>query len=432
MVLQKLKNTLWGDLSGEEFKRFSMLSVTLLFIIGTYWLMRPLKDGIFTSVVGVSYLPYAKMVSFFCILPIVLFYAKLVDLFAKQKLFYILCGLYSTLFLVISFLLRDPQIGLANEVANPNRILGWVVYVAIESFGSLLISLFWSFVASNTEVKSAKKGYGLIIFGAQLGSMAGPLIAAMGAEFFGLPLLTLLVAVFLLVVPFLVKAFIIKYPTSAEKNIKVKKRTSPWEGLRLIATRKYLLGVLAISTLYEVVATYLDMNFKMLAKTVYVSKEAYTAYLGWFGFSTNFMTFVLALVGTSYFIRRFGLTFCLVAYPCCASLVVLLCASFSTVLPVFFASVLVMKALSYALNNPCKEIMYIPTSKDVKFKAKGAIDMFGGRSAKATGAGIAALASNVFILGPAISFGVIGVWAFSALFVGRSNKKLTDTGSIVR
>ena len=83
----------------------------------------------------------------------------------------------------------------------------------------------------------------------------------------------------------------------------------------------------------------------------------------------------------------------------------------------FFVATLVMKALSYALNNPCKEIMYIPTSKDVKFKAKSAIDMFGGRSAKAVGAGVAALATQSFIIGPVVSFAFIGLWGVSALFV---------------
>ena len=429
-MLQKLKTTLWGDLSGDEFKRYSMLSVTLLFIIGTYWLMRPLKDGIFATIVGVDFLPYAKMVSFVCILPIVLGYAKLVDLFEKQKLFYILCIFYSLLFLVISYCLKHPDIGLSNTEASGDRLLGWIVYIAVESFGSLLVSLFWSFVASNTDAASAKRGYGLIIFGAQIGSMAGPLMATR-AEMFGLPLLTFLVGLLLLVVPVLIKLFIVAYPNAAETSIKGTKKTSPWEGLRLIVTRSYLLGVLAISTIYEVVATYFDMNFKILARTVYTNSEAYTAYLGWFGFSTNLMTFVLAIVGTSFFIRRFGLTFCLVAYPVCSAILLAICVSFSTVLPVFFVATLVMKALSYALNNPCKEIMYIPTSKDVKFKAKSAIDMFGGRSAKAAGAGVAALATQSFILGPVVSVAFIGLWGVSALFVGRKNKKLTDMNATI-
>ena len=157
--------------------------------------------------------------------------------------------------------------------------------------------------------------------------MAGPLMATR-AEMFGLPLLTFLVGLLLLLVPVFIKLFIVAYPNAAETSIKGTKKTSPWEGLRLIVTRSYLLGVLAISTIYEVVATYFDMNFKILAKTVYTNSEAYTAYLGWFGFSTNLMTFVLAIVGTSFFIRSFGLTFCLVAYPVCSAILLAICVSF--------------------------------------------------------------------------------------------------------
>ncbi len=50
-MFQAIKRALWGDISGEEFKRFGLLSLTFLFIIGTYWLMRPLKDGLFMNIV---------------------------------------------------------------------------------------------------------------------------------------------------------------------------------------------------------------------------------------------------------------------------------------------------------------------------------------------------------------------------------------------
>ena len=62
-MLERLRKTLWGSLSKEEFERFSFLSLILLCIIGSYWLMKPLKDGIFISIVGRYYLPFVKMAS---------------------------------------------------------------------------------------------------------------------------------------------------------------------------------------------------------------------------------------------------------------------------------------------------------------------------------------------------------------------------------
>ena len=46
---------------------------------------------------------------------------------------------------------------------------------------------------------------------------------------------------------------------------------------------------------------------------------------------------------------------------------------------------LLLKGFSYCLNNPCKEILYQPTSSSVKFKAKSWIDIFGQRGSKALG-----------------------------------------------
>lgn len=43
------------------------------------------------------------------------------------------------------------------------------------------------------------------------------------------------------------------------------------------------------------------------------------------------------------------------------------------------------QGLTYALNEPCKEILYLPTSDAVKFKAKGWIDVFGSRCLKGIG-----------------------------------------------
>lgn len=43
------------------------------------------------------------------------------------------------------------------------------------------------------------------------------------------------------------------------------------------------------------------------------------------------------------------------------------------------------QGLTYALNEPCKEMLYLPTSDAIKFKAKGWIDVFGSRVAKGVG-----------------------------------------------
>jgi len=48
-----------------------------------------------------------------------------------------------------------------------------------------------------------------------------------------------------------------------------------------------------------------------------------------------------------------------------------------------------LKALTYAINEPLKEILYIPTGEVVKYRVKVWIDVLGARLAKAMGSFLA-------------------------------------------
>ena len=83
-MLQKLVHFFWGDLSQDEIKKFGILSFAFLFIIGNYWLIRSLKDAFFASLVGFSWVPYAKILSLVINIFVVMFYGKLVDMLKKD------------------------------------------------------------------------------------------------------------------------------------------------------------------------------------------------------------------------------------------------------------------------------------------------------------------------------------------------------------
>ncbi|MFH1832167.1 MAG: Npt1/Npt2 family nucleotide transporter [bacterium] len=432
-MFKKIRIALWGNLTKKELLEFGMLAATLFIILGSYWLMKPLKDAVFMKTVGRLYLPYAKIASFLVIFPLILIYSKLVDLVEKQKLFYIICSCYSLIFLVISLLLTHNTIGLANTNPSPKRIIGWILYVAIETFGSLLVTLFWSFVVSSTDVSSAKRGYPLILAGAQIGAICGPSIA-IHAPLFGIPTLTLAIAISVMLIPILIKIFITLYPATAEAHIPDEEKTGPLEGIKLLFSHKYLLGILGVATLFDIIASILEYQLDFLADITYHSAEKITSFIGYLGLTTNSLSLVFAVFGTGFLIRQLGLTFCLVLFPIVTALAVCNVLVFPTIW-ILFASVVIIKALSYALNNPSKEIMYIPTSRDVKFKTKSWIDMFGLRTTKAIGSGINMCFTqftDLIMYGSLVSFGVIGIWIAAAFYVGKTNKKLIESGQIIK
>lgn len=182
-------NQLYGSITPSERRKVALLSGTLFFIIGGYWLLRSLKDSVLAALVGLEYQPVAKVASLFVVLVAVVGYNKLVDLVPRHKLFYITGAVYGGLFAIISLLLADPTIGLSADLPpSPSRWLGWLSYFAIESYGSIAVSLFWAFVNSTYSYEGAKASYGLIIAGAQIGSILGPSIVSNVRYFGGIPI----------------------------------------------------------------------------------------------------------------------------------------------------------------------------------------------------------------------------------------------------
>ncbi len=199
-------------------------------------------------------------------------------------------------------------------------------------------------------------------------------------------------------------------------------------GLKLLFSEGYLIGIFGVSTIYEVVGTIMDYQMKMLAMIQCPSLEDYTAFNAFFGVCTNLLSFAIALTGTSFLLRRIGLRVCLLIFPA-AILLTLFAVFFSPTLSVIFAAQVILKGLSYAINNPTKEMLYIPTSPDVKFKVKSWIDMFGGRSAKALGAvmldPLTESLDDLLIVGTCISVVVVIVWIGVAFYTGNKFHDLT-------
>ncbi len=452
-MLRKLVHFFWGDLTDEDIKKFGILAVTFLFIIGNYWLIRSLKDALFSSLVGFSWVPYAKLLSLVVNIFVVMFYGKLVDVLKKDKLFYLLCSFYSALFIVISIFTAYTTTGAIDQTSFfysmtswiPGKIIGWVIYVAIES-SSILIALFWAFVASVMRVDDAKKGYGMIFFLGQSGQLLGAGMVAQFAQTVGSPVLLSVAGLSMLIVPLMILLYTKVVPQNEvleerDKAGKAKAKTGFMGGLKLLLTKPYVMGIFVVATSYEIIATVLDFQMKLIASGQF-SRDAFAAFNAKFGMSVGVISLTFALLGTSFFMRKFGLKFCLISYPTMIGVLVTgifilktLGLADITYMWTLFGAMIAIKGLNYTLNNPTKEVMYIPTSKDVKFKAKSWIDVFGNRTTKGIGSAITGTfrtsLPDLLLYGTLISLGVIGFWIFVAGLLGKAFGKLQDEGKIV-
>jgi len=357
---------------------------------------------------------------------------------------------YIGAFGLISFILRYhhgfAEDGKAVPATTAWHVLGYIQYITIESFGSIGVATFWSFVNSSITLKAAKTYYGFIIAMAQLGAIGGSTLATLPG--LSIPNLFLIACVGIVAQIYVMETYGRRFPNvmndddddtmivesiidqdyeselSAGAN-KVRRQrqiaaqvqdTSEeplsskvfLSGVYLIVKHNYLLLILGVSCLYEVSLTCLDYEMKLIGLDRFrtppdfladnsivdssMSEEAtsaFAAFMGRYGQLTNLLSLFLSYYAFPYLMDHYGLKHTLRIFP--TMLLGITFISFVALpmnLPVLFISMSFLKALTYSINDPAKEILYIPTSNNIKFKAKFWIDVVGARVAKAVGSSI--------------------------------------------
>jgi AAA family ATP:ADP antiporter len=398
-----------------------------------------MKDSIFNALIGMEWQPMAKMLSLVVMFPIVILYSKLVDTFPRHKVFYFLTGLYGTIALIMFFCFSDTSIGLANTAKSPARIIGWVWYIWVESFGSLMVALFWAIVTDITSPESAKRGFPLVALFGQVGNMVGPhFFNAKKLGFSNSAPVVGIVACLLFVIGFMFWVFMHVTPASqlrgyrVEGEEEVESEPGFFEGLKLLLTRGYLFGLFLIISIYEVIVTIFDFHFKMSVSTAFVNEVDVNAYLASYATMTGVVSTLCVLFGINSIQRVLGMRISLLMLPTLVALAIFLIKFNPQSLVIGFWIMVFSKAVNYALNQPTMKQLYIPTSKDSKYKAQAWIEMFGSRLAKGSGSFINTwraplVTQNGLVDGVAkfltfssmISFGCIGVWFFVAIYVAK-------------
>ena len=460
-MITSLIQYFYPDIHKDEIKKVSLLAVAFLFTIGTYWLMRLLKDLVlyklaFPTSLGWSHdtgrlwIPTVKTLSPIFVLVLVMIYSKLVDLFEKHKLMYVIATFYMIIFSAITVILflkhQHGEMFLGSTLLATSGILG---YLFTESFGSLMVAVFWSFTISASTSDQAKRAFPFIVAAGQFGAIGGSSLMLIKTTIIWPFYATVVVCLglFIATIHYLIKT--IPAHDLTNNTIHEKPAThNALSGIKLLLTRPYLIGVLIVSTFYEIAGTIVEYQMNSQASLIF-DDASFKWFKGVYGVCINTLAFLIALLGTSYIIKRFGPRICLLIYPVAFALaLVCMYVYYETMFPTpymllwaTFGVMLLVKAMSYAVNNPVKEMMYIPTSKDAKFKTKSFIDMFGSRSAKMSGAQIGGWLNvpgnpvlsinNLLVFGTLISLGVIGIWLLAAIFVGTQNQKLVENKEII-
>lgn len=270
-------------------------------------------------------------------------------MYPKHQLFYMMGVAYGVIFFVMGLLLLHPTVGLANTNADPSRPLGWISYCAIESFGSMVVQCYWALVNDSVDTDFAKKHFGVIIAGAQIGSILGPTLATQ-ASVVGIPALYIGGSLVMFLMVGAMYFYVLNFCSDEEAEagedtlsdegfeekvvttkVKVKVDSSRsakdegiMEGFNLFYEHDYVKGIFAISSFSMVQVTVIDYMMKVLAMQRYTamypddpqeSLRAFATFMGYFGQTTNTISFLFSFFGTSLVIKHLGFSYTLLAYP---------------------------------------------------------------------------------------------------------------------
>ncbi len=449
----------FGDFEKEEFKKFLRMGLIFAMIIGVYWTLRPLKDAIFIQLVDKLHLPYAKTISVLALLPLVMFYTKLLEKTSREKMLEILPAFYGIAilcFAAVMWMIQAPQEEIAQRSTFAfygTRVVGYVWYLFVESFGSLVVALFWAFATDTTEPTSAKRGFPLVVAIGQFGGIVFPYNIGGLPHRLGLSTDTLSMVILggitLLIIPlfhYFLRAtpsqLLVSFHGKNETVEEEKQEPGFLEGLKLMVTHKYLMGIFAANFIYEVIITIFDYNFKLAASSEYTG-VALSNYLSVYGSSVNIVSLLCLLLGISNVTRYLGLGVALAAMPIIIGIALF---SFMTIdsLAFLFALMVGSKAINYALNGPALKQLYIPTTPDVRFKAQAWIETFGSRASKEVGSifnmilkplqtafGEVVGRSHYLLLSGCFGFPLLALWLVTALYLSKTFHKVVKTKTVV-
>ncbi len=439
-----------GVASSLAHEKLAVFFVSIIFflVIGSYTLVKEIKDVIFLKTVGKEYVPYAKVLTMFLLIPAIFFYAKLIDKIRRYQVLAFYTMLFGVVGLFVAFMLGHAEIGLHNTQTGPYRLFGWLVYFFYEGFSPFVVSVTWAFINSITSPEGAQRNYGTVVTVSKLGGMFSAgfawLLFSMQAskthhwvsDVMAHQLMLGFASALLIFVPVVLIMLMRKVPgrylhgyeaayqVEKQKRKEGKSETGVFVGLQLLFKHPYVLGIFCMVYFYEIINAVLSFLRLGVAESNNTGSIAgVTSYLFQLMFYTHLVGFVISLVGTRPLLSRLGERICLMLVPLSIGALLLyfmLNMTAQSLLIVFVG----MKAIHYAFSWPVRESLYIPTNKEIKFKSKSWIDAFGSKFAKASGSAYnvgATLVAQTQLLAIHSFFfaGIVSVWFIAAYMLGR-------------
>ena len=402
-------------------------ALSFFFILGGYYVVRPLRDEMGASTGGgfaLNWLFFGTLAGTLLVTPL---FGALVARKPRRVFVPAVMHAFAASFVVFYVLLSVLE-------GRPRLLTGRFFFVYASVLNLLVISVFWGFLADLFRSEQAKRLFGFIGLGGTVGGIVGGSVTVVLAQRLGpLPLLLVAAAMFeagVLCLHRLARVF--RVDAGAEERAAGEREgvppgTGALSGIRLFAKSRYLLGIAGFLLLFTIGSTFLYLAQARIVRIAFHDAGSRTAFFAKVDLTVNVLTAVTQLFFTGRILPAVGLGPALALLPVITAAGFFALGASPAALTLFWVQVL-RRASEFALVKPAREALFTVVPREEKYTAKSFIDTFVYRSGDALGALADRLVAFLGLspMGFALLFlPVAAAWVANALSLGRRQQELS-------
>jgi AAA family ATP:ADP antiporter len=427
-VGRRIERLVGADVRPAERRLVRLFFFNLFLLLTAYYILKVVREPLILMNDGAVGRSYARALQAFLLILLVPAYSLLANRLEPARLVSWINGFFIA------------SLGAFVALGAAGLSIGFAFFVWLGIFSTTAVGQFWSLANDVLTEGEGKRLFPLIAAGGTLGGIAGAQIAARTLERLSVFQLMLLAGAILACCVLLTqrgRRAALEHRLSFPREAPTTER-DPRGGFTLLLRDRYLLligfSVLLLNlinttgdfVLAEMVDAYSTGVARGALDADRLQERLIGAFYGDFQTAVTVLTALIQIALVARLFRKFGVSPLLLFLP----IFVTAAYGVSALLPVL-ALVAVVKitenSADYSLQNTLQQALFLPTTRDVKYKAKAAIDTFVVRvgdlaSAALVGVGVTA---GLGARGFAAANAALGlVWIVVAWQIARRHRRL--------
>lgn len=419
-----------------------LLFFNLFILLTAYYIIKPVREALILAGSGAEIKSYASAVQALLLVGYIPLYAMLAGRFPRRRLINIVTTFFALClggFYALAMLNNSPLL----QIEIPLDI---IFYLWVGIFNYSVVAQFWSFANDLYSPEAGKRLFVIIAFGASLGAAMGSGITTFLIEPLGIYQLLLLAGALLLIS--LIITNIVdarqKNELSAADSKRAESISEPLDksgAFRLVFQHKYLLLIALLMMFLNWVNTTGEYILgRIVTETAKAAVDSGSAgglsvgeYIGRF-YSiffniVNWTAITMQLFLVSRIIKYLGIRIAILILPIIAFGGYIFIAIFPVLAIVRWIKT-AENATDYSLQNTVRNILFLPTNREQKYKAKQAIDTFFVRAGDTLSALLVYVGTSFFAFGikefALVNTVLVFIWLLISAVIGKMNKDLVE------